>query len=71
MAVKVARCQLLLSKLIKWHGWDHGVFHMRDTATDVNIESAVDKVYAAVDTITYDNAYFRRDIAHRALGRTN
>ncbi len=41
------------------------------TATDVDIESAVDKVYAAVDTITYDNAYFRRDIAHRALGRTN
>ena len=41
------------------------------TATDVDIESAVNKVYAAVDTITYDNAYFRRDIAHRALGRTN
>ena len=41
------------------------------TATGDDIESAVDKVYAAIDGISYDNAYCRRDIAHRALQRVN
>lgn len=41
------------------------------TATSDDIESAVAKVYAAVDDITFDNAYCRRDIAHRALKRNN
>ena len=49
VAVKVARCQLLLSKLIKWHGWDHGMFHMRDTATDVNIYLSRDVCLKAID----------------------
>ena len=40
------------------------------TATGANIQAAVDKAYAAVDQISFDNAYFRRDIAHRALERT-
>jgi len=39
------------------------------TATGANIQAAVDKAYAAVDQISFDNAYFRRDIAHRALKR--
>lgn len=39
------------------------------TAIGDDIESAVHKAYAAIDGITYDNVYFRRDIAHRALRR--
>ena len=36
-------------------------------ATD--IDGAVANAYAAVDKISFANAYCRRDIAHRALNR--
>ena len=39
------------------------------TATDANLQAAVAKAYSAVDQIAFDNAYCRRDIAYRALGR--
>jgi len=39
------------------------------TATGANIDAAVDNAYAAVDEISFANAYCRRDIAHRALNR--
>ena len=34
-----------------------------------DIASAVDSAYAAVDKISFQDAYYRRDIAHRALKR--
>ena len=37
------------------------------TATSKNLQSAVDLAYEAVGRITFDGAYYRRDIAHRAL----
>ena len=39
------------------------------TAIGADIQTAVAKVYSAVDQISFDNAYCRRDIAHRALAR--
>ena len=39
------------------------------TAIGADIRTAVDKVYTAVDQISFDNAYCRRDIANRALAR--
>ena len=39
------------------------------TATDADIQAAVAKAYSAVDQIAFANAYCRRDIAYRALGR--
>ena len=39
-----------------------GVTAMGDT-----IKSSIDRAYEAVDKIDFDNAYFRRDIGHRAL----
>jgi len=39
------------------------------TAIGGDIAAAVDKVYEAVDAISFEKAYFRRDIAHRALAR--
>lgn len=33
------------------------------------LEDAIEKVYKAVGQITFDGAYYRRDIAHRALKR--
>jgi phosphoribosylamine--glycine ligase len=39
------------------------------TATAETIAKAVDKAYRAVGRITFDGAYYRRDIAHRALKR--
>ena len=39
------------------------------TAIGENIKSAIDKVYGAVGKITFDGAYYRRDIGHRALKR--
>ena len=39
------------------------------TATGSDIRVAVDKAYAAVDEVSFDGAYCRRDIAHRALAR--
>ena len=39
------------------------------TATDADLQAAVAKAYSAVDQIAFDNAYCRRDIAYRALGR--
>ena len=39
------------------------------TALGDDIQSAVDKTYNAVGKITFDGAYYRRDIAHRALKR--
>ena len=49
VAVKVARCQLLLSKTIKWHGWDHGIYHMRNTANNVNIYLSRDTCLTAIN----------------------
>ncbi len=37
------------------------------TALDDSIHSAIDKVYKAVGKITFDGAYYRKDIAARAL----
>lgn len=39
------------------------------TAMDNTIGSAITKVYEAVGKITFDMAYYRRDIGHRALKR--
>jgi len=39
------------------------------TAIGKDIKSAIDKVYDAVGKITFDGAYYRRDIGHRALKR--
>jgi len=39
------------------------------TAIGDDIASAVEKAYAAADAIHFDNAYYRRDIAYRALSR--
>lgn len=39
------------------------------TATAADLQAAVAKAYSAVDQIAFDNAYCRRDIAYRALGR--
>lgn len=41
------------------------------TAVGDNISDAVDKVYQSIGKITYDGAYYRRDIAHRAIKRKN
>ena len=37
------------------------------TATADNLKDAIDKAYAMVDKIKFDNAYFRKDIGQRAL----
>lgn len=39
------------------------------TAIGDTIQSSVDRAYEAVGKIVFDNAYFRRDIGHRALKR--
>jgi len=39
------------------------------TARGKTIKQAVDNAYKAVGGITFDGAYYRRDIAHRALNR--
>ena len=39
------------------------------TALHKNIKGALDQVYDSVGKITFDGAYYRRDIAHRALKR--
>lgn len=39
------------------------------TAVGDDLRGAVDRAYAAVDNIRFDDAYARRDIAWRALGR--
>ena len=40
------------------------------TAIDDTLEQAIRKVYGAVGRITFDGAYYRRDIGHRALKRS-
>jgi len=37
------------------------------TSRGINIEEALKKVYSSVDKINWDGAFFRKDIAHRAL----
>ena len=37
------------------------------TAIDENIEKAIRKVYRGVGKITFDGAYYRKDIAAKAL----
>ena len=39
------------------------------TAIGDTIQSSIDRAYEAVEKIDFDNAYFRRDIGHRALNR--
>jgi len=39
------------------------------TATSNDIKRAIDKVYQAVSQITFDRAFYRGDIAHRAIKR--
>jgi phosphoribosylamine--glycine ligase len=39
------------------------------TAVAGDIAAAVEKVYEAVGAVSFEGAYFRRDIAHRALAR--
>jgi phosphoribosylamine--glycine ligase len=33
------------------------------------VEAAATQAYAAVDKISWDNVYYRRDIGHRAIAR--
>ncbi|WP_455392678.1 phosphoribosylamine--glycine ligase [[Eubacterium] cellulosolvens] len=40
------------------------------TSFGMDIKSAIENSYAAVDKIEFENAYYRRDIGHRALERT-
>ncbi len=40
------------------------------TATAATLREAVDKAYAMVETIHFDNAFYRRDIGKRALMAT-
>ena len=40
------------------------------TARSATVAEAVNLAYEGLDSISFDNAYFRRDIAHRALNRT-
>ncbi|MEE3233012.1 MAG: phosphoribosylamine--glycine ligase [Candidatus Latescibacterota bacterium] len=37
------------------------------TSTDIDLPTAVKNVYAAANKISFENAYYRKDIAHRAL----
>jgi len=37
------------------------------TAWDADLKKALDRVYSACDQLKFDGAYYRRDIAHRAL----
>jgi phosphoribosylamine--glycine ligase len=39
------------------------------TALGSDIADAIDRAYEAVEKISFEKAYFRRDIGHRALGR--
>lgn len=39
------------------------------TATGSTLKEAREKVYANIDRISFDGAFYRKDIAHRALGR--
>ena len=39
------------------------------TAWDPSLKSALQKAYKLADTVTFEGAYFRKDIAHRALRR--
>jgi phosphoribosylamine--glycine ligase len=39
------------------------------TAVGGDVRAAVDRAYEAVDLIHFENAHYRRDIAHRALAR--
>lgn len=39
------------------------------TGVDANTEAAIDRTYRAVNLISFENRYFRRDIGHRALSR--
>jgi len=39
------------------------------TAWDPSLKAALDKAYSITELVTFEGAYFRRDIAHRALGR--
>jgi phosphoribosylamine--glycine ligase len=41
------------------------------TALGKDIRGAVDRAYRAVEAIHFDQAHYRKDIAHRALQRTN
>lgn len=41
------------------------------TGVDRDIPSAIDRAYRAVDAITFENQYCRRDIGHQALARFN
>ena len=36
-------------------------------STEDNLKEAISKVYESVQMIDFENAYFRKDIAHRAL----
>jgi len=37
------------------------------TAWDSDLQKALQRVYKAVDQIKFEGAYYRRDIAHRAI----
>ena len=39
------------------------------TGIDADIPAAIDRAYRAVDTITFENQYTRRDIGFQALAR--
>ena len=41
------------------------------TAVSHDISSAVDRAYDAVSRVSFEGSYYRRDIAHRALARSN
>ena len=39
------------------------------TAVDNTIKEAVDKVYGNIDNVSFEGAFYRKDIAHRAMNR--
>lgn len=40
------------------------------TALGANFQESIDRAYAAVGTVQFENIYYRRDIGQRALGKT-
>ena len=57
------------TKLVDGQWTNHGGRVLGVTGVGDTIEKAIAKAYAGVNGITWQDAQFRKDIAHRALGR--
>ena len=64
--VYVAGAEIKDEKLVTSGGRVLGV-----VATADNLENAINKSYSLVEKISFENAYYRRDIGKRALDATN